>query len=94
MMDISVSQSAIAEWMQAYIGDFLNVDAQQVDVQTDFERFGLDSAIVVSLVSELEEWLELELSPSLLFEYPTIDAMSQHLYGRKLPVSSAQPVQP
>ncbi|BAC89878.1 acyl carrier protein [Gloeobacter violaceus] len=94
MTDIPVSQSAIAEWMKAYIGDFLNVDAQQVDVQTDFERFGLDSAIVVSLISELEEWLELELSPALLFEYPTIDSMAEHLYHQKRQAALTQPVQP
>ncbi|UFP94714.1 acyl carrier protein [Gloeobacter morelensis] len=94
MTDSPVSKSAIVGWMKNYIGGFLNVSAQQVDEQTDFERFGLDSAIVVSLVSELEEWLDLELSPALLFEYPTIDSMAEHLYSQKQQATLTQPVQP
>jgi acyl carrier protein len=34
------------------------------------------------LIVELEEWLELELTPDLLFEHPTISDLARYLAGR------------
>jgi acyl carrier protein len=34
------------------------------------------------LIVELEEWLGIELTPDLLFEYPTIAELARYLAGR------------
>jgi acyl carrier protein len=47
-----------------------------------FARLGLDSANSVFLIVELEDWLGLELTPDLLFEYPTIGELARHLATR------------
>ena len=31
------------------------------------------------MLGDLEEWLGVEISPSVVFDYPTIDAMSGYL---------------
>lgn len=50
-------------------------------VQTDakFNRLGLDSAMVVYVMMELEETLDLELSMDDFYDYPTVDELSRYL---------------
>jgi len=56
---------------------------EQINPNVDFDRLGLDSAIAVSLLVDLEEWLGIEVSPSLLFEKTTLAEISEYL-GEKM----------
>lgn len=73
---------AIESRIASYIAGFLGVDAAEVDMEMDVERFGLNSAVVVSLVGDLEDWLGVELSPSILYEFPTVRSVSRHLHAQ------------
>lgn len=73
------TQAQISQWIKAYLGDILEIEIAEIDENYEFERFGLNSATAVSLVGDLEEWLDYELSPSLFFEYNTIAQVSAHL---------------
>jgi len=53
-----------------------------VDTQTKFSRLGLDSATTVYLLMDLEEKLDLELSPETFYDYPTIENLSDHLASK------------
>jgi acyl carrier protein len=77
-----IDQEAIRHWITTYLADVVGVPAKDIDPTVDLENFDLNSASAVSLMGELEDWLGLELSPSLLFEYPTINAVSQYLHDR------------
>jgi acyl carrier protein len=69
----------IRRWLTAYVAKLLESDEDSVDVTVPFERFGLDSSAAVGMTGDLEEWLGLELDPTLPYDYPTIDALSRHL---------------
>jgi acyl carrier protein len=69
----------IETWMISYIAEVIEVDPSKVDVKVPFDRYGLDSSVAIALTNELEEWLKIELDPTLLYDYPTIDALAQHL---------------
>ena len=69
----------IQNWLTAYLANLLEIDPSAIDVTTPFERYGLDSAAVVSLAGDLEEWLGTELDITLLYDHPTIAELSQHL---------------
>jgi acyl carrier protein len=73
------SEAAIRDWCTEYLARTLDLPAQTIDPQTTFARLGLDSANSVFLIVELEDRLGLELTPDLLFEYPTICALAHHL---------------
>lgn len=74
-----ITKDEIQTWLQSYISKLLDVEPAKVDVHMELDRFGLNSAGVVSMIGELEEWLKVDLSPSLLFEHTTIDAVAAHL---------------
>jgi len=61
------------------VARLLEVEPQVIDVVQPFDRYGLDSMAAVNLTAVLEEWLGRDFSPTLPYEYPTIQSLSQHL---------------
>lgn len=73
------TQAQISNWIKQYMAELLEVEVSEIDETYEFDRFGLNSSAAVSLIGDLEEWLDHELSPSLFFEFNTIDSVSAHL---------------
>ena len=48
-------------------------------LDTSFSRLGLDSAGHVQLSTIVEDLTQLEVEPTLAFDYPTINALANHL---------------
>ena len=69
----------IESWTRERVADALGVQASDVDVHKEFSEFGLDSIVAFALTGEMVEWIGIELSPTLLWEYTTISAMSHHI---------------
>lgn len=69
----------IQSWMVSYLAELLGIEPDDVNVTIPFDRYGLDSSVAVGLTGDLEEWLDRKLDPTLLYDYPTIEALSQHL---------------
>jgi acyl carrier protein len=70
---------AIQAWLVSNIAQRLRVNPHDIDVQQPFTCYGLDSVIAVSLWNELEDWLGRRLSPTLVYDYPTIAALVRYL---------------
>jgi acyl carrier protein len=62
-----------------YLAKLLNRPAKLIDPHAKFARLGVDSAKSVFLLMELEEWLAIELPTDIIFEYPTIAQLAQHI---------------
>lgn len=75
----SLTPAAIQAWLMAYLAAFLEIDIQEVDPSTPFERYGLDSAAAIGVTCDIEDWLGRELDPTLLYDYPTITELARHL---------------
>lgn len=75
----SVTTVEIQAWLVSYIADLLEIEPAQVDVTIPFDRFGLDSSAAVGITGDLEEWLDFEFEPTLLYDYPTIEALTKCL---------------
>jgi acyl carrier protein len=73
------SAAEIQSWIAAYLANLLEVDAEDIDVSLPFDRYGLDSSVAIGLTGDLEDWLEVKLDPTLLYDYPTVAALSKHL---------------
>jgi phthiocerol/phenolphthiocerol synthesis type-I polyketide synthase D len=51
----------------------------QINPDIPFAHYGMDSQNAIQLAYDLEESLEMTLSPTLLWEHPTIGALVRHL---------------
>ncbi len=76
---LSPNVSEIQTWMAAYVAELLGIQAEEVEMNLPFDRYGLDSSAAVGMTGDMEDWLGLELDPTLLYDYPTIAALAQHL---------------
>lgn len=74
-----VSILEIQDWVVSYVANLLEIDLEEVDTTIPFERYGLDSSAAVGLTGDLEDWLETEIDPTLLYDYPTIESLVEYL---------------
>lgn len=77
------TKEAIQSWLVAQIAERLRVNPRNVDIQAPFAHYGMDSIQAVSLAADLETWLGREFSPTLVYDYPNIDALARYLAGEK-----------
>ena len=70
----------IRTWLTAQVAQTLNINSDEVDGTIPFERYGLESADIVGIMADLEDWLGCEIDdPTLMYEYPTIQEFSEYL---------------
>ncbi len=69
----------IASWMRGYLAELLELPPEEIDEETSFDRYGLDSLASVGMIGDLEEWLGSELDPVLASEHPSIRALAREL---------------
>ena len=77
------AESEIRDWCVQYLARTLDLPHQTIDPDVELTRLGLDSASSVYLIVELEEWLDIELTPDLILEYPTISDLARYLARRR-----------
>ncbi len=70
---------AIREWMVSKIVGVLSIHPGEIDTKKPFAQYGLDSLVGITLAAELESWLKVKLPETLLWDYPTIDLLANHL---------------
>jgi acyl carrier protein len=83
-----MTQEQISELCVASLAKVLRLPKDRVETDTKFNRLGLDSAMVVYVMMELEEKLGVELSPDDFYDHPTVDQLSRFL-AEKLATRSA-----
>ncbi|KAM3113405.1 phosphopantetheine-binding protein [Phormidesmis sp. 146-33] len=69
----------IQSWFVAQIAEQLAVAPGEIDVRETFENYSLDSAQALAVAGRAEKFLGFQLSPTLLWHYPTIAALSERL---------------
>ncbi|MEX1830086.1 SDR family NAD(P)-dependent oxidoreductase [Luteibacter sp. CQ10] len=74
--------ASLRELIASGIADRLGVSAADIDPAVGYYEMGLDSVGLLHLVKLLEERFGMSLSPTLLFEYTTIDELADHLMER------------
>ncbi|MBP5974475.1 AMP-binding protein [Brasilonema sp. CT11] len=85
----SYSQEAIQAWLISKVAEQLQVVPEEIDIQQPLAQYGLSSMVAVSLAGETQEWLGHKVSPTLLYDYPSIELLAQHL-AQKTAVSSPE----
>jgi acyl carrier protein len=58
-------------------------ETDRVKTDSKFSRLGLDSAMVVYVMMDLEEKLDIELSTDDFYDHPTVDELSRFLAKKR-----------
>jgi acyl-CoA synthetase (AMP-forming)/AMP-acid ligase II/acyl carrier protein len=83
-------EQLLRSWLVTRLSRQLNVPAEEIDISRPFAEYGLDSAAVVGLAGDLEDHLGRELSPTLAYDYPTIQSLCSHLTENSLSRKAAR----
>ena len=79
----------IRAWLVQRMADHARIAPETIDTHAPFERYRLDSLNAVRMVGDLSDWLGRALAPTLVYDYPSIEALSNHLAGEQPAISAA-----
>jgi acyl carrier protein len=71
----------LADFLQEQLAYALGVEKRDVDRDDGLMNLGMDSLKAVEAKLYLEDELDIELESALLFDHPTIDALTSFLLG-------------
>ncbi|QQX80333.1 acyl carrier protein [Shewanella sp. KX20019] len=66
---------AISQYLSEVIEEF----SAELHLDTSFSRLGLDSTGHVQLSAIIEDHIQVEIEPTIAFDYPTINSLIQFL---------------
>ncbi|MRH91810.1 acyl carrier protein [Nocardia sp. SYP-A9097] len=82
---MDTDREAIVIWCREYLANLLEVPAATIDPAADFDRLGIDSALSVALLIEVEDRYGVDLPPEDLYENPTLDAVAALVHEQTAP---------
>jgi acyl carrier protein len=72
-------ERSIATWLKSYLADLLDLSLDEIDENTTFDRYGLDSLAAVGMISDLGSWLNYELDAATPYDSPSILLLAREL---------------
>ena len=84
-----MTREHISEFCIVSLAKALRIPKETVATDAKFNRLGLDSAMVVYVMMELEEALGFELSPDDFYDHPTVNDLSRYLAEKHAARSAA-----
>lgn len=76
-----VTAAEVEAWLTERIAARLHLPLAQVRATTPFIEFGMGSMDAVGIAADLEHWLGRSLSPTVVYNYPTISSLARWLAG-------------
>ncbi|MGA4844598.1 acyl carrier protein [Streptomyces sp. G45] len=70
---------SLRTWLAACVASHLDKPADAVATDVPLTSYGLDSVYVLAIASELEDEFDVSLDPTIMWDNPTIDALSAAL---------------
>jgi acyl carrier protein len=80
----------ITRWLVAEIAKLTSIPADQLDVEEPITTYLTDSRDALSLAGDLQTWLGVELSASIMWDHPTIAALASFMVQEVLPGEQGQ----
>ncbi|MDX3638443.1 acyl carrier protein [Streptomyces sp. MB09-02B] len=77
----AVTADALRHWLTQRVREYIPSDAVDVQTGVPLQNYGLDSVYVLTLCGDIEDYLEIEVEATILWDYPTIDALAEALMG-------------
>lgn len=76
---VSRTVEEIQSWLIENISKRVGVDPKRIDINKPFASYGLSSVQVVTISAQMGDWLNCNLSPTLIYDYPNIESLSRYL---------------
>ncbi len=79
----------MGDMIAALISEKLGIPVEEIDREKEFYDFGLESKDLLDLVEKLQQLTNMELYPTILFEYTNINALAGYMDSENISLSEA-----
>jgi polyketide synthase PksJ len=73
------TKDELEEMLKGFISEILNVSTNEIDTEVDISEYGFDSISFTRLVGKINDNFNLEIVPTIFFEFATINELTQHI---------------
>ncbi|MCB9450587.1 MAG: type I polyketide synthase [Anaerolineaceae bacterium] len=85
----------LEDHLREQVARVLGLSPSRIDIHKPLRNLGIDSLMTLELRSRLESTLKIPLSATLIFNFPTVSVMTDHLAEKlNIPLTAAQAVEP
>lgn len=81
----ALSQEDLRRWLTVRVADYLECSADAIDQSVPLGEYGLDSVLALAMAGEIEDHLNITVDPTVLWDYPSIDALVRFLHSTRTP---------
>ncbi|MEQ7681104.1 non-ribosomal peptide synthetase [Bacillus ayatagriensis] len=69
----------LQELLAKEVSGLLKINIEEIDIELEFNQYGFDSITLTEFANKLNDTYQLDLTPTVFFEYATIQALAHHL---------------
>jgi acyl carrier protein len=77
--EVKPDEMMLQRWLIDRVAESIKVKPDDIDTTLPFSYYGLDSVAAIGLSGDLEILLGTKLSPTLTWDYPTIELLAAYL---------------
>jgi acyl carrier protein len=76
---MNTDRRATLRWLTARLASYLEVSAAAIDPMLPLAEMGVDSVHAVSLVGDVEAHFDIDVDPTMIFDYPTLSHIAEFI---------------
>jgi acyl carrier protein len=76
---MNADRRATLRWLTARLASYLEVSAAAIDPMLPLAEMGVDSVHAVSLVGDVEAHFDIDVDPTMIFDYPTLSHIAEFI---------------
>lgn len=85
--------TTLETYLREQVGQVLHLPTGAISADQSFKGLGIDSLMALELKNRLEKNLQMRLSTTVIFNYPTINSLATHLLDKFVPSDHTPPSQ-
>jgi acyl carrier protein len=76
---MNVNRRTILRWLTARLAFYLEVPTTAIDLMVPLAEMGVDSVHALSLVGDVEAHFDIDVDPTMIFDYPTLSHIAEYI---------------
>jgi acyl carrier protein len=76
---MTANRRQIQRWLSTRLASYLEVPPTAIDLMVPLAEMGVDSVHAISLVGDVETHFDIDVDPTMIFDYPTLSHIAEFI---------------
>jgi acyl carrier protein len=76
---MNANRRPILRWLTTQLASYLEVPATTINPMVPLAEMGVDSVHTISLVGDVELRFDIDVDPTMIFDYPTLSGIAEFI---------------